>query len=123
MTEIRQGLDEMVQRTKEPLKGDRVLMTIQMEVTVPQALTLEAMFEYWNKLGSWGASRYIGFFVDGDGNFKPRARVNMAGEVPELTDHMRQIAVVNGKPGLREADHRQYDFDPIAWLVHGDPKD
>ena len=30
--------------------NDRIKMTVNMDVTIPQALALQAMFEYWNKL-------------------------------------------------------------------------
>ena len=41
-----------------------------MQVTTSQALALQAMFTHWNKLATWGGSRMIGFYVDGDGNPK-----------------------------------------------------
>lgn len=114
---IRTTQEEMASRTIEtqPYKK-RTLFTIQMELTEPQALAMEAMLEYWNSLGSWGSSRYVGFYCDGDGDFKPRARIHSSRELPELTDEQRKIAVVRGSPD--DITDRLYDFDPIAWSLH-----
>lgn len=84
-----------------------------MEATPAQALTLKAMFEYWNQLASQGASRNVAFFCDGDGNFRPKCHVSFAATLPELTEQIRQKAVVSDNDG-----HRVYDFDPVAWLLH-----
>lgn len=46
--------------------AERLEMTVKMQVTPAQALALQAMFQHWNRLASWGSSRMIGFFVDGD---------------------------------------------------------
>ncbi len=92
---------------------DRIKMTVEMEVTPAQGLTLQAMFEYWNILSSWGSSRTVGFFVDGDGNFHPKCSVRFDGDIPELTDELRKAAVVRDKNGDRD-----YDFDPVAWKIN-----
>ena len=31
-----------------------------------------AMLQYMQKLGSWGSSREVGLFADGDGDFRPK---------------------------------------------------
>ena len=90
----------------------RIKMTVDMEVTVPQALALQAMFEHWNRLSSMGSSRYIAFFVDGDGNFHPHCQIKFSEEVPELTDVLRDRAM--GNKVLAEVG---FDFDPIAWSL------
>ncbi len=87
-------------------------MTIDMEVTIPQALALQAMFEHWNRLSSMGSSRYIAFFVDGDGNFHPRCKINFSDEIPELTEKLRELAM-----GNRVMAEIGFDFDPIAWSL------
>jgi hypothetical protein len=92
---------------------DKIKMRVEMEVTKPQAIALQAMFAYWNQLSSMGSSRYIAFFVDGDGNFHPKCDVSFNKRMPLLTSEMREAAVVEDIHG-----DRKYDFDPIAWMLH-----
>jgi hypothetical protein len=92
--------------------SERIKMTVEMEVTPAQGLALQAMFEDWNTLSSMGGSRSAGFYADGDGNFHPNCKITFDGEVPELTDELRKIAVVEDQGG-----NRVYDFDPIAWKI------
>lgn len=99
-------------RVKESTNMSRSKMVIEMNVTRPQGLALQAMFEYWNYLANIGGSRKVGFYVDGDGNFKPNCNVQFETDV-ELTDEMRQISIVEESDG-----NRTYDFDPIAWKLH-----
>jgi len=89
---------------------ERVKMVVEIEATVPQALSLQAMFEYWNHLGSAGGSRRVAFYVDGDGDFKPKCKVSFEGEVPKITKEISKLAIVEDKGG-----DRLYDFDPIGW--------
>lgn len=90
----------------------KIKMIVTMDVTIPQALALQAMYEYMNQLGGQGASRDVGFFANGDGNFQPRAEFTFSEQIPELTEELRAKAV-------REDDHgdRVYDFDSIAWAI------
>ena len=92
--------------------SERINMTIEMEVTVPQALALQSMFKYWNYLGRIGASRKVAFYVDGDGNFKPNSKVSFNENIIELTSEMEELAIVQDKGG-----DRVYDFDPIGWYI------
>jgi threonine aldolase len=94
-------------------KTDRIEMTVKMQVTESQALALQAMFEYWNVLASMGSSRDVGFYCDGDGNFKPECNISFSETITTLTDEMRKIAVREERDG-----NRVYDFDSIAWLLH-----
>lgn len=90
--------------------NDKVVkLTIEMEVTGPQALALKAMFEYWNELSSIGSSREVAFYVDGDGNFHPKCKITSEPKIVKLTDDMRAKAIVADDNG-----DRVYDFDPIA---------
>jgi len=88
-------------------------MIVEMKVTIPQGLSLQAMFEYWNFLSNIGSSRNIGFYVDGDGNFHPNCQIKFDTEIPKLTDELRKIAVVKEYDG-----NRIYGFDPIAWKIN-----
>ena len=75
--------------------SDRLEMVVKMQVTPAQALTLQAMFEHWNRLASWGSSRMIGFYADGDGNFHPKCQMTFSKQLPELTQEaLWQAAVV-----------------------------
>lgn len=91
---------------------ERVEMTVTMQVTVAQALALEAMFNYWSYLGNIGSSRSVGFMVDGDGNFKPKCKISFDKEIPSLTDTLAEFAIISDDNG-----DRIYDFDPIAWRL------
>ena len=90
--------------------SERIKMSVEMEVTIPQALALESMFNYWNCLANAGGSRKVAFYVDGDGNFKPKCNISFDGDVPELTKEMAKLAIIDDKGG-----DRVYDFDPIGW--------
>lgn len=95
----------------------RVTMHVRMRVTPAQALALRSMFSYWNVLASMGGSREVGFYVDGDGNFKPNCQTSLINphevEIPELTDELKQLAVVRDNHG-----DKLFDFDPIAWKIN-----
>ena len=84
-------------------------MTVDLEVTVPQALALKAMFDYWNQLSGRGSSRFVGFYVDGDGDFHPKVECTFDKILPELTDRIREISVQKDEEG-----DRMYDYDGIA---------
>lgn len=93
--------------------NEKIEMIVRMEVTPAQGLALQAMFDHWNKLASWGCSRMIGFYCDGDGNFHPNCKIEFSENMPELTDELRKAASV-------EDDGNQtinFDFDPIAWRL------
>lgn len=90
--------------------SERIKMTVEFDVTEPQALALQAMFERWNRLAGIGSSRMVAFYVDGDGNFKPNVTWKYSQPIRELTDHMREVALGDSDP-----DAPKYDFDPIAW--------
>ena len=92
--------------------SERIKMTVEMEVTEPQALALQAMFKYWNYLGNVGGSREVTFYVDGDGNFKPRCSISFDNDILELTKEMEQISVVKDSGG-----NRTYDFDRLGWKL------
>ena len=105
--------------------SDKVTMTVTMSVTVPQALALQAMFRYWNRLSSMGASREVAFFVDGDGNFHPDVKCGFAlgliDAVPELTEEledMAKVSEVNSGTDKHGQPMALFDFDAIAWSMH-----
>lgn len=91
----------------------RLEMTVTMQVTPAQALALQAMFTHWNRLASWGSSRMIGFYVDGDGNFKPECEMAFSEPLPELTDELAKAAIASddGNGAVN------FDFDGVAWKL------
>lgn len=104
----------------------RIKMMVLMEVTIPQALALQSMFEYWNQLSGIGASREVAFYADGDGNFHPNAMCMFSEAVPELTDELRKIARIpddNSGKDRHGSPLAFFDFDAIAWRIgHDDGK-
>lgn len=51
-------------------------------IQLAHAKAIEHMLALWQRLGSWGSSRWVSFFADGDGNFRPHITVN--GKTAEL---------------------------------------
>jgi len=105
--------------------SEKIKMTVIMNVTIPQAITLKNMFEYYNALSSRGSSRYVAFYADGDGNFHPKCEISFDDEIgkmiKELADKLSQnsdekkynFGIVEDKNG-----NRKYDFDPVAWALN-----
>jgi hypothetical protein len=81
-------------------------------LTKPQALAIEEMLAWWQRLGSWGSSRNVTFFADGDGNFRPQITVD--GRKPEFKG-----SELCGEKTFRPKDGGDIniDFDPIAWAL------
>ena len=95
-------------------------MTVTMDVTIPQALALQAMFEHWNRLAGLGSSREVAFYADGDGNFRPRAQFEFSEEIPELDDELRNIAKRQPEDSGKDrfgSPMASFDFDSIAWRL------
>lgn len=106
------------------MADDKVKVNVSMELTVPQALAMKAFFEHWNLLSTMGSSRYVGFFVDGDGDFKPNCEVELPKEISDLmTDELKNMAMVyNGdnagdKSAPSNTSLRLFDYDTIAWKL------
>ncbi len=98
----------------------KIKMTVTMDVTIPQALALQAMFEYWNGLGNAGATREVAFYTDGDGNFHPNAQFEFSEEIPMLNDTLRELALVDKDDSGTDrygSPMALFDFDSIAWKI------
>lgn len=98
----------------------RIEMTVTLNVTVPQALALQAMFDHWNSLSSTGSSRHVSFYVDGDGNFHTHAKCKFSEEIPELDNHLRELAELsdeNSGKDVQGSPMASFDFDAIAWRL------
>jgi len=92
---------------------ERLEMTVTMQVTPAQALALQSMFKHWNRLAGWGSSRMISFYVDGDGNFKPKCKMTFSAAIPELTDELEKAAIVSNDGN----GTMSFDFDGVAWRL------
>lgn len=94
--------------------NEKVKMYITMEVSIPQALALQAMFEYWNELSSTGSSRNVSFFVDGDGDFHPKCTISFSGKaiIPMLTPEIKKAVIKGDLNG-----NRLYDYDGVEWKI------
>lgn len=98
----------------------KIEMTVTLNVTVPQALALQAMFDHWNSLSSMGSSRQVSFYVDGCGNFHTHAQCRFNEEIPELDNHLRHLAELADRgSGIDYAGSpmASFDYDAIAWSL------
>ena len=91
----------------------KIKMTVEMDVTIPQGLALQAMFEMWNIHSEIGASKRISFFCDGDGNFHPKCKITFNKKMPKLTDKLKTLAIVKNTP-----QEIVYDYDPMSWEIN-----
>lgn len=92
-------------------------MTIVIEnLSEPQRLAIEDMLAYWRE-SRRGSSRWMAFFVDGDGNFRPHITVD--GREPEHQDRIDPRRFWTG--GQPWSGEYRIDYDAIAWTFH-DPK-
>ncbi len=108
-------------------------MKINIEIdniTEPQKIAIEDMMSTWIQLGNLGCSRWTAFFADGDGNFRPKIKID--GNDPKFTKLMdrdifwKNIKIADGnlkdnkhKKELKWYDEQSYmmDFDAIAWVL------
>lgn len=90
---------------------EKVKLTVEIEnIDKAQAIALEDMFRTWVALGSMGGSRWTAFFADGDGNFRPKIKVNGqdAQYAPDdvIDDNFRKNYIWDG-------DEYRIDFDSL----------
>lgn len=89
-------------------------MTIELtNLTEAQRIAIEDMLAYWQGTRI-GASRWMAFYADGDGNFRPRITVD--GHEPRHQDRVDPNRFwTGGKPWSGEY---RMDYDAIAWTFH-----
>ena len=93
-------------------KRRRPKTIIEIEgLTEAQEIAIEDMLKTWESLGGMGSSRWTSFYADGDGNFRPKIKIN--GKKPQYT------TLLNRK-NLWENDEYRIDFDTIAWALRGE---
>lgn len=91
-------------------RDDKVQLTINLSVSVPQAYALIAMFNYWNICGKTGISREIG--LETDGNFNPMCEIKMTPQLPKMPEEQLKQAIVWDDQG-----NRKYAYDPLDWSL------
>ena len=64
------------------------------------------MLSQWVRLGSVGSSRWVSFFADGDGKFRPKIKMNGEAPAPYGTDEQRKARWTR--------DEYRIDFDEVA---------
>jgi hypothetical protein len=92
-------------------------ITVEIDnINEAQAIALEDYFAKMVQLGNLGSSRWLAFFSEGNGSFRPKIKVN--GKDANHTD------IVDTKKywgKMDEIDVYKMDFDEIDWLID-DPK-
>lgn len=90
---------------------DRTKRKIIVEIenlTEAQEIALNDFFATWEQLGSWGSSRWTAFYADGDGDFRPKIRINgLKPQTTELIDRTK----------LWRDDEYRIDFDSVGWAL------
>lgn len=86
-------------------------------VTRAQAIALHAAANKMAYLAGIGSSRYVAFFADGDGNFRPLVNCDIDPDPYEgMTDDQRQT--LRAKALVKHDGTTHYfDFDPVAWAM------
>lgn len=89
----------------------RKKITVEMDVTEAQAVALSAFFKSWNSLSSAGASRFVAFYADGDGNFHPQCKIDSEWNLKKR-EPLEILARIEP-----ERDIERYDFDAISSAI------
>jgi len=71
--------------------------TIKIEMTVKERWlpSFLGMLELMQSMGSMGCSRTIGFYADGDGDFRPKFKIDSK----ELKEHETRLPVLQSPQG------------------------
>lgn len=108
--------------TIEPEESGNILTIEIAGVTDAQAISIEAFMAQWDSLGGIGASRWTCFFADGDGNFRPKIKIN--GLQPQHQTLIDPKSLwVNMQSQDKDGEYRgsgeafMIDFDSIAWAL------
>lgn len=80
------------------------------DLTIPQAAAMRAMFERMRQLGGMGASRFVEFYADGDGNFRPRPEYKFTNRADDVEKWSEGECAWSD-----DRDAFSVDFDTIAW--------
>ena len=67
---------------------DKVDLTVTFKnIPVEDAITLQTMFNLYESDGRRGHSEWIGYFVDGDGSFRPKVSFKTSKPLPSIIAH------------------------------------
>jgi hypothetical protein len=108
--DIDQRIEEVEEiRSGHELYRDDVSLTVTFDhLDEPQAIALIAMLETWEMHGKFGSSRWVSFFVDGDGPFHPEIDIDVDDDVMQ-SDELKNVA---------EIDTNKFDFDSVTgWFI------
>ena len=95
------------------------MKTINVEIeniTDAQAIALEDMFRTWVNLGNLGSSRWTSFYADGDGNFRPKIKVD--GKDAKFSDLIDEEM----RNKMWKENEYKIDFDMIGWKLNNQNK-
>ena len=95
------------------------MKTINVEIeniTDAQAIALEDMFRTWVNLGNLGSSRWTSFYADGDGNFRPKIKVD--GKDAKFSDLIDEEM----RNKMWKENEYKIDFDMIGWNFYMMPE-
>ena len=91
-------------------------------LTEAQRIALEDLFANWVMLGNIGASRWTAFYADGDGNFRPKIKIDGKDprhqQIVALKEFSRKVEVGDKRYEDRLDSDYAIDFDTIAWALH-----
>ena len=64
---------------------EKVDLTVTFKnIPVEDAITLKTMFKLYEKYGNMGHSGWVGYYVDGDGAFRPKALFEASKILPNI---------------------------------------
>ena len=97
------NVDEI--RSGHELYNDGISMTVTFDhLSEPDAIALLSMFESWDSHAKIGSSRWVSFFVDGDGPFHPEIDISVSDDVVQ-SDELKDAA---------EVDTNKFDSDAVT---------
>lgn len=100
-------------------RSKRTLNITLENITEAQEIALNDFFATWESLGSWGSSRWTAFYADGDGDFRPKIKIN--GEKPKHTDLLEKGLTWSSDRiiamSFYEGDAYKIDYDWIGWKL------
>lgn len=85
--------------------------SVNMKVTEAQAVALNEFFRQWNSLSSGGGSRFVAFYVDGDGTFHPKCEVNAEWNLSQWKEEAKRAYVDSDNDIIR------YDADGVSAAI------
>ena len=90
------------------MKKEKTTMTVYIEnLTEAQKIALSDMFAQWQALGNVGSSRWVSFFADGDGDFRPLITIDGVNQPAFFGTSTMQKARWKG-------DEYRIDFDEVS---------